>query len=135
MGISDYPHDNVLQGSSITRELRTRERSGATRVAYGPLVLDTAKYEVSANGRTLQLSLSEFKLLHFLMRHPDEVESRERLVDAISTEMASPRRIDNLISRLRTKLRGHGIVISGIRGMGYSLMLDRDRSDEIPASN
>jgi two-component system phosphate regulon response regulator PhoB len=87
------------------------------------LRLDPAARRVSARGKKLALSPSEFKLLHFLMTHPGRVYSRAQLLDLVWGDhvFIEERTVDVHIRRLRKALEptGHDRRIDTVRGTGY----------------
>lgn len=92
-------------------------------IEIGGLRLDRAAHRVSADGRVVHLPPSEYRLLEFLMLHPERVVSRERLLAALwgdATEIEE-RTIDVHVRRLRSALAGsgHDRLIQTVRGSGY----------------
>jgi two-component system phosphate regulon response regulator PhoB len=89
------------------------------------LQLDPAAHRVSGRGNELQLGPTEFKLLHFLMTHPERVYSRTQLLDHVWGDhvFAEERTVDVHIRRLRQALEptGHDRLIETVRGSGYRL--------------
>ncbi len=78
----------------------------------------------------ITLGPTEFKLLHFLMQHPDRVYSREQLLDNVwgIGVYVDERTVDVHIRRLRKALEQHKLkkVIRTVRGSGYSFIKLRD---------
>jgi two-component system, OmpR family, phosphate regulon response regulator PhoB len=76
-----------------------------------------------AHGQPLSLSPTEFKLLHYLMKHPDKVVSRTKLLDNVwgNEVYVEERTVDVHIRRLRIALEptGHDLQIETVRGGGY----------------
>jgi two-component system OmpR family response regulator len=74
---------------------------------------------------TLELTVKEFALLEFFMRHPDEVLSRERILDHVWDDEydASSNVIDVHLKNLRRKVDGGGGpgLLQTVRGVGYRL--------------
>lgn len=91
------------------------------------LHLDPATRRVSANGRKLTLSPSEFRLLHFLMTHSGRVYTRAQLLDHVWGDhvFIEERTVDVHIRRLRKALEpaGHDRLIETVRGAGYGLRI------------
>jgi len=97
-----------------------------TEVSAGPVTLNLARREASANGTLLNLTASELRVLEQLLTHPDEVLSRAQLTElALDRSLeAYDRSIDSLVSKLRKKLNSAGVnkeAIRGLRGHGYLL--------------
>jgi DNA-binding response OmpR family regulator len=92
----------------------------------GPLILDCKRRSLTANGRPVQLTAGEMRVLEQLMRHPGQVMSRGQLTQlALDRPIeAYDRSIDTLVSKLRRKLAAAGVArdsIRGLRGHGYVL--------------
>ena len=89
------------------------------------LKLDPAVHRVTSNGDDLHLGPTEFKLLHFLMTHPERVYSRVQLLDHVWGDLVfvEERTVDVHIRRLRQALEptGHHRLIETVRGSGYRL--------------
>jgi two-component system phosphate regulon response regulator PhoB len=89
------------------------------------LKLDPATHRVSARGTQLDLGPTEFRLLHFLMAHPERVHSRTHLLDQVWGDhvFVEERTVDVHIRRLRKALEptGHDRLIETVRGSGYRL--------------
>jgi two-component system phosphate regulon response regulator PhoB len=87
------------------------------------LCLDPASYRVTANGEDIELGPTEFRLLHFLMTHPERVYSRGQLLDRVwgDNTHVDDRTVDVYIRRLRKTLetRGHDSFLQTVRGAGY----------------
>jgi two-component system phosphate regulon response regulator PhoB len=89
------------------------------------LRLDPATHRVSAGGTQLDLGPTEFRLLHFLMAHPERVHSRTQLLDQVWGDhvFVEERTVDVHIRRLRKALEptAHDRLIETVRGSGYRL--------------
>jgi two-component system response regulator MprA len=97
--------------------------SGGSVLGVGTIELDEATRRVTVAGRPLALSQREFALLESLMRHPDQVLSREQLLDhawpmGVAVTLNS---VDAYVSFLRRKLGGAGGHLQTVRGVGYRL--------------
>jgi DNA-binding response OmpR family regulator len=100
-----------------------RQHSMAT-IQYNELSLEPGAYLVTLEGSPLDLTRTEFELLHFLLRNPGRVFSRSYLLDAVWGEhyVAGDRSVDNAILRLRKKLGSMGEAIETVWGVGYRLI-------------
>jgi two-component system phosphate regulon response regulator PhoB len=89
------------------------------------LVVDPAARRVSAGGARLDLAPTEFRLLRFLMTHPDRIYSRKQLLDHVWGDhvFIEERTVDVHIRRLRKALApsGHDALIDTVHGSGYGL--------------
>ncbi len=87
------------------------------------LQLDPITHRVQGHNQKIEMGPTEFKLLHYLMTHPERVHSRTMLLDQIWGDhiFLEERTIDVHIRRLRQALSvsGHDILIETVRGAGY----------------
>lgn len=100
-----------------------------TRRRFGPLELDAGRREAVVNGRRLSLTRIEFDALAHLCSHPQEMVTREELVEAVWGPKRSEdtHMVDVHISNLRRKLdqAAPGVAfIQTVRGMGFRLSAD-----------
>lgn len=95
------------------------------------ITVDRLRYRALAEGKPLQLTRSEFRLLDTLIRQPGRVFQRSELIDAALGEdtMVMERTIDVHIRALRAKLGERADVIETVRGVGYRF---RDQ-DAVPS--
>ncbi|HEV7576620.1 MAG TPA: phosphate regulon transcriptional regulator PhoB [Caldimonas sp.] len=94
-------------------------------VEVGTLKLDPATRRVTSRGREVKIGATEFKLLHFLMTHPERVHSRTQLLDRVWGDhvFIEERTVDVHIKRLRETLTPVECqhMIETVRGAGYRL--------------
>ena len=94
----------------------------------GDLSLNTIKQTVKVNHEQLQLTPLEYRLLYFLVTHPNKVYSREWLIRHIwgSNTDIEDRTVDVQIKRVRAKLKNSSCyhLIKTIRGTGYIFSSD-----------
>lgn len=90
LGADDYvtkPFSSRELVARVKAVLRRTQPAGAELsshvLAAGPLRLDSAARSVSLDGQPINLTAREFDLLHFLMRHPSQVFTREQLLDNV----------------------------------------------------
>jgi len=85
------------------------------------LVIHPGRHEVFLQGQPITLTVTEFRLLHLLVRKPGWVFTRTQIVNEIHGEdyPVSDRSIDVQIVSLRKKLGAFGSQIETIRGIGY----------------
>jgi two-component system phosphate regulon response regulator PhoB len=92
-------------------------------VQLGGLRLDPASHRVTGNGQAVDLGPTEFRLLHFLMTHPERVHSRTQLLDHVWGDhvFVEERTVDVHIRRLRKALEPSNLdhLVQTVRGTGY----------------
>jgi two-component system phosphate regulon response regulator PhoB len=134
-GADDYvvkpfsPRELVSRIRAVFRR-RSPQLAGEV-LEYGPLRLDTARHEVTANGQAVRIGLAEFKLLTYFMAQPDRVFTRAQLLDGVWGDhvFIEERTVDVHMLRLRKALAPHGIqhLMQTVRGLGYRLSLRADK--------
>ncbi|MFN2617859.1 MAG: response regulator transcription factor [Thermoleophilaceae bacterium] len=129
----DVGADDYLVKPFAFRELLARLRALVRRqpsdrpsvLRVDDVALDPATHTVTRDGQQVDLSPREFSLLEYLMRHPDEVVSRTRLLEHVwdQNHYGSTNVVDVYVGYLRRKLeRPFGReLIRTVRGVGYSL--------------
>jgi len=94
-------------------------------VEVGALTINPATRRVMSKGREVKIGATEFKLLHFLMTHPERVHSRTQLLDRVWGDhvFIEERTVDVHVKRLREALSQVGCqhMIETVRGAGYRL--------------
>jgi len=124
--------DDYITKPFSTQELLARIRAVLRRrapdqvnetAAVGELVLDSATHRVTWHGGQLKVGPTEFKLLHYLMRHPERVHSRSQLLDKVWGDhvFIEERTVDVHVKRLREALGKAGAMIETVRGAGYRI--------------
>lgn len=90
-------------------------------IQVGPLIIDLGKHEVQVDGQVVELTLTEFKLLSYLIKNPGRIKTRDYLLEQIweYSDGVFSRTIDTHIQRLRSKLKVAGKYIKTVRGVGY----------------
>src|SRR3984893_6978405 len=99
---------------------------GERRVSYADLELDEDTRDVWRAGRLIDLTPTEYKLLHYLLVNARRVLTREQILEAVwdYTFAGNASVLETYISYLRHKLDGVGPpLIHTVRGVGYSLRL------------
>jgi len=128
----DAGADDYITKPFSTQELLARIRAVLRRrvpeqasesVSVGRLTLDPAAYRVTWGEQPLRLGPTEFKLLNYLMRHPERVHSRAQLLDKVWGDhvFIEERTVDVHVKRLREALGPGGALVETVRGAGYRL--------------
>ncbi len=128
-GVDDYvtkpfsPRELAARIKAVLRRRAPHVTDDA--VLIGDLRLDPATHRVTGKGQLLELGPVEFRLLHYLMTHPERVHSRKQLLDEVWGDhvFVEERTVDVHIRRLRMALSPSGSehLIETVRGSGYRL--------------
>jgi two-component system phosphate regulon response regulator PhoB len=126
-GADDYltkPFSPKELAARIKAVLRRRAPELADDVVeIAGLRLDPAGKRVTANGTVVELGPTEFRLLQFLMTHPERIYTRTQLLDHVWGDhvFIEERTVDVHIRRLRKELEpsGHDRLVDTVRGSGY----------------
>jgi two-component system, OmpR family, phosphate regulon response regulator PhoB len=92
-------------------------------IDLGAVKLNHSQRRVTVHGELIDLGPTEYRLLHFLLRHPDRVYSRSQLLNHVwhNTVELQDRTVDVYIARVRNLLESNGLIgaIETIRAVGY----------------
>lgn len=131
IGADDYmtkpfsPKELVARIRAVLR--RSGKIQGVAQITLGDLILDTEQHRLSIGNQLIEVSPTEFRLMHFFMTHPDKVYSRTQLLDQVwgRSVYIEERTIDVHIRRLRKILSEHGKEewVQTVRGFGYRFSL------------
>ncbi|PTX91929.1 DNA-binding response regulator [Verrucomicrobia bacterium LW23] len=128
LGADDYitkpfsPRELVLRVKSVLRrgsdKVETEEK-----IVIGELELDHARHEVTIQGKPVELTATEFKLLALLMERRGRVQGRDRLLNDVwgYESVIDTRTVDTHVRRLREKLGALANYIETVRGVGYRI--------------
>ena len=133
-GADDYvtkpfsPRELVARIKAVLR--RRAPETTEDAVEIGGLRLDPATHRLTADGKPVNLGPTEFRLLHFLMTHPERVHSRAQLLDQVWGDhvFVEERTVDVHIRRLRSALEpsNHDGLVQTVRGSGYRLWTQQE---------
>jgi DNA-binding response OmpR family regulator len=126
-GADDYvtkpfsPREVVLRVKAILR--RGEARQDDERLTAGAITIDPARHNVSVEGKRVNLTSIEFKLLCTLIQRRGRVQARDRLLNDVwgYESVIDTRTVDTHVRRLREKLGKAGTAVETVRGFGYRL--------------
>lgn len=117
----------LLRRSEVLRQTLSVDRADSQEIlSCSGLRLDPAAHTALLDGETLELTPTEFALLHLLLRSPGRAFSRPYLLDTVWREsyVGGDRSVDNTVLRLRKKLGALGDALETVWGVGYRLRAD-----------
>jgi DNA-binding response OmpR family regulator len=113
----------------VRAQLRAPGQHESSVIEVADIRLDLRTRRVERDGRPVELTAREFELLAYLMRHPDQVLSREQILNAVWGFDFDPgtKVLEVYVGYLRRKLgqREGGEVIETVRNVGYRLLIPR----------
>jgi DNA-binding response OmpR family regulator len=129
----DWNFDDVLLAAAGAAELQARLRLSIARrrsalegtLKFDALILHPASFTASVSGKELGLTLTEFKLLNFLVQHAGQAFSRTRLMHEVWGYDCDGRvrTVDVHVGRLRAKLGAeYESMVDTVRGVGYMVV-------------
>jgi DNA-binding response OmpR family regulator len=126
LGVDDYVSKPFSPRELVARMKALLKRSGALEIAekvhrYNELELDLAAHKVLIRGETIALTPKEFDLLAFFSSRPQQVYTRDQLLNQIwgYDYYGDSRTVDTHIRSLREKLGEYRTLIATVWGTGY----------------
>jgi two-component system response regulator MprA len=128
-GADDYlvkpfaPAELVARVHAMLRRIEARPDRQAAE--YAGITLNPAAHEARRDGQTLELTPTEFELLHYFLRHPRQVLERAQILNAVwGYDFGGDDNVlEVYVGYLRKKLeaKGQPRVLQTVRGIGYVL--------------
>ncbi len=114
----------VLRRSMRSKKPVVQEDKIPDSFTFGSVQIDAIQYRIRKSKRVVDLSDRELQLLKYFYSHPNEVLSRDRLLNAVwgIDFFGTTRTLDQHIAQLRKKIEpdpGHPTVITTVHGVGY----------------
>ena len=129
LGADDYltkpfsPQELVLRVAAILRRVNSSEAPDGDVQEIGPLRIERTAHRVTVDGREVDLTPTEFKLLLLLAERKGRIQPRNMLLEIVweAAPDIQTRTVDMHVQRLRAKLGPAGDLIETVRGFGYRL--------------
>lgn len=137
LGADDYvakpfsPQELILRVGAVLRRVQQAPPvvKGGKVVRVGPFTVDTGAARAEVEGRELDLTPTEYRLLLTLMERRGRVQSRRQLLEAVweVTANIATRTVDMHVQRLRNKLGEQAEWVETVRGFGYRFRTEPPR--------
>ena len=127
LGADDYitkpfsPKVLVARIRTVLRRQSKGEKGHKELISRHGILVDPIRFEVKVDQSPVELTATEFHILHFLIQHPGWVFTRSQIIDSVKGDdyPVTDRSVDVQIVGLRKKLGDAGHAIETVRGVGY----------------
>ncbi|MGZ3569146.1 MAG: response regulator [Thermodesulfobacteriota bacterium] len=130
LGADDYvrkpfsPNELVARIKTVLRRTESRRESETPqKISAGSITIDTDRHEVVIDGKKVELTSAEFRILQLLASEKGRVFSRNKILDHLwgNEKIVVDRTIDVHIRHLRSKMGSASKLIRNVHGVGYKL--------------
>jgi two-component system phosphate regulon response regulator PhoB len=127
LGADDYvrkpfsPRELLARVKAVLRRREKAQPETSTPIKIHDVVIHPGRHEVLVGGHAVQLTYTEFRLVHFLAQRPGWAFTRTQIVDAVKGEdyPVTERSVDVQVAGLRKKLGTAAQYVETVRGVGY----------------
>ncbi len=118
------PRELVARVRAVLRRVSAPEaKERGSMITLGPIEMSGETYTVKVSGEEVDLTITEFRILSFLLENPGKVFSRSKLLDLLwgGEKFVFERTIDVHIRHIREKLGNASSMVQNVRGIGYRI--------------
>ncbi len=121
----------VAHVRALLRRREAPESAASATIEHRGFRIDPQQHSLTLEGKRVELSALEFRLLYFLASHPGRVFTRDQLLDRVwgDDRSVTPRSVDVYVRRLREKIEPHPArprYLETLRGVGYRFTAGED---------